>query len=192
MLPLLDVQLEWCFAELNGYPSVGYGSFVRPCRSLCGITYLFSFLPIYFSTWNRWYISHRDTQRECLTFWRCWLDSCRMFILLVEYGLVHRWLYKLWDMLLLFLFWSGICMAESWTRRLSLCLACKPFQGLCACTRTGRRWTSVVAIRSLSLFTNRADRRSQINSLDSWCATRVSKTLDVVHWYGLLVSTASQ
>ena len=25
-----------------------------------------------------------------LTFWRCWLHSCRMFFLLVEYGLVHR------------------------------------------------------------------------------------------------------
>ena len=24
-----------------------------------------------------------------LTFWRCWLHSCRMFILLDEYGLVH-------------------------------------------------------------------------------------------------------
>ena len=29
MLPLLDVQLEWCFTDVNGYPSVGYGSFVR-------------------------------------------------------------------------------------------------------------------------------------------------------------------
>ena len=66
---------------------------------------------------------------------------------------------------------------------------CKPFPGLCACTRTGRRCASVVAIRSLSLslFTNRADRRSQISSWDSWCATRVSKTLDVVHRYALLV-----
>ena len=36
-----------------------------------------------------------------LTLWRCWLHSCGMFILLVEYGLVHRWLYKLWDMLFL-------------------------------------------------------------------------------------------
>ena len=25
-----------------------------------------------------------------LTLWRCWLHSCRMFILLVEYGLVHN------------------------------------------------------------------------------------------------------
>ena len=71
--------------------------------------------------------------------------------------------------------WFGFCTAKSWARRLSLCLACKPFPGLCACTRTGRWCASVVAIRSLSLFTNRADRRSQINSLDSWCATRVSK-----------------
>ena len=91
---------------------------------------------------------------------------------------------------MLFLFWSSFCMAESWARRLSLCLACKPFPGLCACTQTGRWCVSVVAIRSLSLFTDRADRRSQISSLDSWCATRVSKTLDVVHRYALLVSNS--
>ena len=47
---------------------------------------------------------------------------------------------------------------------------------------------SVVAIGSLSLFTDRADRRSRISSLDSCCATRVSKTLDVVHRYALLVT----
>ena len=46
----------------------------------------------------------------------------------------------------------------------------------------------MVAIRSLSLFIDRADRHSQINSLDSCCATRISKTLDVVHRYALLVS----
>ena len=100
---------------------------------------------------------------------------------------------------MLFLFWSGFCMAESWARRLSLCLACKPFPGLCACTRTGRwcacirngRWcASVVVIRSLSLFTNWADRCSQINSVDSWCATHVSKTLDIVHRYALPVSNS--
>jgi len=123
-----------------------------------------------------------------LTLWRCWLHSCRMFILLAECGLVHKDDYKLWDRL--FLFWSGFCMVESWACRLSLCLACKPFPGLCACTRTGRWCASVVAIRSLSLFTNHADRRSQINSLDSWCATRFSKTLDVVHRYALLVSNS--
>ena len=83
------------------------------------------------------------------------------------------------------------CMAESWTRRLSLWLACKPFPGLCACTRTGRWCASVVAVRSLSLVTNRADRHSQINSLDLWCATCVSKTLDVVHRYALLVSNSN-
>ena len=88
---------------------------------------------------------------------------------------------------MLFLFWSGFCMAESCARRLSLFLACKPVPGLCACARTGRRCASVVAIRSLSLFTNWADRSSQISSLDSWCATRVNKTLDVVHGYALLV-----
>ena len=123
-----------------------------------------------------------------LTLWRCWLHSCWMFILTVEYkyGLVPRADCKLWDML--FLFWSDFCMTGSWVCRLSLCLACKPVPGLCACTQTGRWCASVVAIRSLSLFTNRADRHSQISSLDSWCTTRVSKTLDVVHRYALLVS----
>ena len=109
-----------------------------------------------------------------LTLWRCWLHSCRMFILLAEYGLVHRgdcincetfrsfvrsfvrsfcfclmssdaksilgtiykvslfWIYH-WDISVL----------------IRLCLACKPFPGLCACTRIGRRCASVVAIRSL-------------------------------------------
>ena len=181
MLPLarLDVQLEWCFADVNGYPSVGYGSFVRPCRSLCGITYLFSLLPIYFCTWSRWYIMANTL--KMLTSWLSNVHFTRMFILLVEYSM-HRGDCINWDML--FLFWSGFCMAESWACRLSLGLACKPFPGLCACTRTGRRCASVVAIRSLSLFTNRADR----HSLDSCCATRVSKTLDVVHQYALLVS----
>ena len=89
---------------------------------------------------------------------------------------------------MLFLIWSGFWLAESWACRLSLYLACKPFRGLCACTRTSRWCASVVVIRPLSLFTNRADRRSQINSLDSCCATRVSKTLDVVHRYALLVT----
>ena len=105
---------------------------------------------------------------------------CRMFILLVEYGLVHTG-----DCISCY-----FCMAESWARRPSFCLACNPFLGLCACTRPGRWCTSVVAIRSLSLSTNPADRRSQIDSLDSWCATRVSKTLDVVHRYALQVSNS--
>ena len=97
-------------------------------------------------------------------------------------------MYKLWDMS--FLFWSGFCMAESWVCRLSLCLACKPFPGLCACTQTSQWCTSGVVTRSLSLFTNWADRCSQISSLDFWCATRVSKTLDIVHRYPLLVSNS--
>ena len=109
-----------------------------------------------------------------LALWRCWLHSCGRFSLLVEYGLMHRGDCINWDML--FLFWSGFCMAESWARRLSLYLACKPVPGLCACTRTSRWCASVVAIRSLSLFTNRADRRSQISSLDSCCATRLTFT----------------
>ena len=123
-----------------------------------------------------------------LTLWRCWLHSCGMFSLLVEYGLMPRG--DCINCETCYFCWSSFCMAESWARRLSLRLACKPFPGLCACTRTGRWCASVVAIRSLSLFTNWADRRSQINSVDSWCATRVSKTLDVVHSYALLVSNS--
>ena len=72
-------------------------------------------------------------------------------------------------------------LAESWVRRFSLCLACKPYAGLHVCPQTGRWCTSGVATRSLSLFTKRADSCSQISCLDSWCATRISKTLDVVH-----------
>ena len=48
-----------------------------------------------------------------------------MFIWLIEYGLVPMDDCGLSDMS--FLFWSGFCMAESWARRLSLSLACKPF-----------------------------------------------------------------
>ena len=119
-----------------------------------------------------------------LTLWRCWLHSCGMFSLLVEYGLVHRGdcincetCYFCFDPAFV---WPSLGRADFHSM-----LACKPFPGLCACTRTGRWCASVVVIRSLSLFTNRADRRSQINSVDSWCATRVSKTLDVVHRYAL-------
>ena len=87
-----------------------------------------------------------------------------MLRLLVEYGLVHRGdcincetCYFCFDPAFV---WPSLGRADFY-------LACKPFPGLGACTRTGRRCASVVAIRSLSLFTNRADRRSQINSLDS-------------------------
>ena len=47
----------------------------------------------------------------------------------------------------------------------TLLIACKPFFGCMYPNRPAMR--VMVAIRSLSLFTNRADRRSQINSLDS-------------------------
>ena len=122
-----------------------------------------------------------------LTLWRCWLHSCEMFSLLVEYGLVHRG-----DCIncetCYFCFDPSFVLPRRMARRLSLCLAWKPFPGLCACTRTGRWCASVVAIRSLSLFTNRADRCSRISSLDSWYAIRVSKTLDVIHGCALLTN----
>ncbi len=145
----------------------------------CGITRLVSYRSMFL---------HEICGILWPTLWRCWLHSCGMFSLLVECGLMHRGDCINWDML--FLFWSSFCMVEFWAHRLSLCLACKPFPGLCACTRTGQRCVSVVAIRSLSLFTDRADRHSQISSLDSWCATRVSKMLDIYR-YALLVSNSN-
>ena len=119
---------------------------------------LICFLPIYFL--------HEICGILWLTLWRCLLYSCRMFILLVEYGLVPRddcinceTCYFCFCFCFVFLFWSGFCIAQSWARRLSLCLACKPSPaGHCAYTRTGRWCASVVATRSLSLFTNRAAR----------------------------------
>ena len=140
------------------------------------------------SAWHNLFIFYRSiflhkiSGISWLTLWRCWLHSCRTFILLVEYGLVHRG--DCINCEISFLFWSSFCIAKSW----ALCLACKPFPGLCACTRTVWWCASVVATRSLSLFTNRADRHSHISSLDSWYATRVSKTLDDVHRYALLGS----
>ena len=179
MLPLLDVQSEWVMLCWCKVIPLKYGS------ALCGRA---------ISVWHNLFVFYQSIlQHEIggisrLTLWRCWLHSCRMFILLAEYGLVHRGDCINRDMS--FLLWSSFCMAESWARRLSLCLACKPFLGLCACTQTGRRCMSVVATGSLSLFTNRADRRSQISSLDSWCTTHVRKTHDVVHRYVLLVSNS--
>ena len=83
-----------------------------------------------------------------------------MFILLVEYGLVHKGdcincetCYFCFDPAFV---WPNLGRAD---------FRVKAFPGLCACTRTGRCCASVVTIRSL--FTNRADRRSQLNSLNS-------------------------
>ena len=70
----------WMFSLSDALPMQSMGTLsVRPCDT----TYLFSILPIYVATWNRWYIM-------AITLWRCWLHSCRMFSLLVEYGLMHR------------------------------------------------------------------------------------------------------
>ena len=68
----------WMFSwsdvlPMQSYPSKVWFRLVRPCRSLCGITYLFSFLPIFFL--------HETGGILWLTLWRCWLHSCRMFIL---------------------------------------------------------------------------------------------------------------
>ena len=110
---------------MQSYSSKVWFRLVWPCRSLLGTTCFF---------FNRSIFLHEIGGISWLTLWRCWLHSCRMFILLVEYGLGHRGVCINWDMS--FLFWSGFRMTESWARRLSLCLACKPFPGLCACTRT--------------------------------------------------------
>ena len=72
----------WVFSLSDALPMQSYSSKVWVlCQ--CGTTYLFP--KIYFSTWNRWYI-----KLSWLTLWRCWLHRRWMFILLVEYGLVHR------------------------------------------------------------------------------------------------------
>ena len=120
----------------------------------CGRAYLCAAQLICFYRSN---FLHEISGTLWLTLWRCWLHSCRMFILIVEYMVKCRGLIVNCETML-FLFWSGFCMVESWARRLSLCLACKPFPGLCACTRTGWWCASVMATRSLSLFANRADR----------------------------------
>ena len=67
---------------MQSYPSKVWFRLLWPCRSLRGITYLFSFLPICFL--------HELGGISWLTLWRCWLHNCRMFIWLVEYDLVHR------------------------------------------------------------------------------------------------------
>ena len=154
----------WMFSLSDALPLQSYPSKVwvlcqcgraDPCAAylICFVPYRSNFL-------------HEIGGLLRLTLWRCWLHS---IVKCSFYSNVHftswiwfsaqGWLYKLRDML--FLFWSGFCMAESWARRPSLCLACKPFPGLCACTRTGRWCASVVAIRFLSLFTKRADRRTR-------------------------------
>ena len=105
MLPLLDVQFEWCFADVK--LSLSKAWFLCAAVQISvRITYLFSFLPIYFL--------HEIGGVSWLTLWRCWLHSCRMFILIVELNSETS-----------FLFWSGFCMAKSWARKtftlLSLC-----------------------------------------------------------------------
>ena len=70
----------WMFSLSDALPMQSYPSKVWVlCQ--CGITYLISFLPMFL---------HEIGGILWLTLWRCWLHSCRMFILLVEYGLVHR------------------------------------------------------------------------------------------------------
>ena len=164
MLPLLDVQFEGCRCKVI---PLKYGYFVRAAQLICLVSYRSMFL-------------HEISGILWLTLWRCWLHSCRMFILLVEYGLVHRG--DCINCETCYLCFDPAFVWPSLGRESSLYLACKPFPGLSACTRTGRWCASVVAIRSLSLFTDWADRRSHINSLDSWCATYVSKTMMMMSW----------
>ena len=174
-------------------PLLGCSLWVMLCRCKVIPLKYWSFVSVaaHISAWHNLFVSYRSSFLHeiggilWLTLWRCWLHSCRMIILIAEYGLMHRG-----DCINCETCYFYFDLDFVWARRLSLCLACKPFPGLCVCTRTGQRCLSVVAIRFLSLFTNRADRRSQINSLDSWCATRISKTLDVVHRYALLVSNS--
>ena len=106
-----------------------YGSFVWPCRSVRGTTY---FLPIYFSAWNRWCTYHGWHTLELLTS----LLSNVHFKRWIWFS-AQGWLYEQWDTL--FFFWFGFCMAGSWARRLSLCVALKSFPRIFVCTQTGRR-----------------------------------------------------
>ena len=98
-----------------------YGSFVSVAVQK---TYLFSADLFFYMKSVVW-----------LTLWICWLHSCRMFILLVEYGLVHRG-----DCINCETCYFSFDPAFKWR------LACNPFPGLCACTRTGRWCASIVAI----------------------------------------------
>ena len=79
----------WMFSLSDALPMQSYPSKVwvlcqRGRADLCAAQ-LICCLPIYFSAWNWW-----DIKLLWLTLWRCWLHRCWMFILLVEYGLVHR------------------------------------------------------------------------------------------------------
>ena len=71
-----------------------YGSFVSVALQISARHNLFVFYRSIFL--------HEIGGISWLTLWRCWLHSCRMFILLVENGLVPRANCKLWDMLFLF------------------------------------------------------------------------------------------
>ena len=68
---------------MQSYPSKVWVLCQGSCADLCAAQYicLVSYQSV--STENQWYILQ-------LTFWRCRLHSCQMFILLVEYGLEHR------------------------------------------------------------------------------------------------------
>ena len=106
----------WVFSLSDALPMQSYPSKVWVlCQcgraDLCAAQ-LICFLPIYFSTWNRWYI-----MANTLKMLTSWLSNIHLNGWI--YGLVPSADCKLWDML--FLFWSSFCMAESWPRRLSLC-----------------------------------------------------------------------
>jgi len=147
MLPLLDVQLSDAL-PMQSYPSKVWvlcqcgRAYLCASQLICIYIYIYIYISIYFSTWNRWYIMANTLKMLISQLSNVQFTSWIWFS-------AEGWLYKLWDML--FLFWSGFCMAESWARRLSLCLACKPFPGLCACTRTGR-WCAWLFIPASNLL----------------------------------------
>ena len=73
MLPLLDVQFERCFA-MQSYPSKAW----------------FLWVVVQTSVQHNLFISYWSIFLSWLPLWRWWLHSCWMFILIAEYGSVHR------------------------------------------------------------------------------------------------------
>ena len=138
MLPVLDDRLSDAL-PVQSYPSKLWVLCQCGRADLCAAQFICFYIYIYIIGGILW-----------LTLWRCWFHSCRnVHFTNWIWFCAEGWLYKLWDML--FLFWSGFCMAEYWAHRLSLCLACKHFPGLCACTQTGR-WCAWLFIHASNLL----------------------------------------
>ena len=78
----------WMFSLSDALPMQSCPSKVWVLRQ-CGSTYLCAASLICLVSY-RSMLLHEIGGISWLTLWRCWLHSCRMLRLLVEYGLVHR------------------------------------------------------------------------------------------------------